>query len=80
MLNPRLEVLYCDLACGFAEHSGIYIGNNQIVELNGGGDIAIVSPKEFIDGGTGVNHWLYFSNNRQTYNLQILHKITSFEN
>ena len=49
------SVVYCDLAFGFAEHSGIYIGYDEIVHLNSRGDIEIVSPKEFIDGTTAMN-------------------------
>ena len=49
------SVVYCDLAMGFAEHSGIYIGYNKIVQLNKYGDIEIVSLKEFIDGTTAMN-------------------------
>jgi hypothetical protein len=49
------SVLYCDLAFGYMEHSGIYIGNREIVHLSGKGKIEIVSPKQFIDGGTACN-------------------------
>lgn len=49
------SVLYCDLAFGYMEHSGVYIGNNKIVHLNGGGEIEAVSPKGFIDCGTAVS-------------------------
>ena len=34
-VQPEIgSVLYCDLAFGYMEHSGIYIGNRQIVHLN----------------------------------------------
>jgi len=49
------SVLYCDLAFGYAEHSGIYIGNNEIVNLHGNGKIEIVSPEEFIEGTTAIS-------------------------
>ena len=54
------SVLYVDLACGYAEHSGIYVGGGEkcIVELtNQGGQciINLVSPSEFISGGTGFS-------------------------
>ncbi|MBV5341472.1 MAG: hypothetical protein J0665_18275 [Deltaproteobacteria bacterium] len=49
------SVLYTDLCFGYAEHSGIYIGHNQIVELNAKGGISVVTPEEFISGGTGVH-------------------------
>ena len=49
------SVLYCDLLFGYAEHSGIYIGNDEIVHLNKHGEIEIVSPEEFIDGTTAIS-------------------------
>lgn len=49
------SVLYCDLAFGYMDHSGIYIGNGEIVHLSGKGNIEIVSPKQFIDGGTACS-------------------------
>lgn len=49
------SVVYCDLAFGYAEHSGIYVGNNEIVHLNGRGNVEAVSPKEFMRGTTAVN-------------------------
>jgi len=44
------SVVYCDLAFGYAEHSGIYIDENRIVHLNSKGVIEYVTPEEFIDG------------------------------
>ena len=49
------SVLYCDLLFGYMEHSGIYIGNNKIVHLAGNGKIETVSPKGFMQGGSGCN-------------------------
>ena len=54
------SVLYVDLACGYAEHSGIYVGGGEkcIVELSnedGQCIINLVSPSEFISGGTGFS-------------------------
>ncbi|KAB0649572.1 hypothetical protein F7P73_18325 [Acinetobacter bohemicus] len=50
----RGSVVYCDLTLGngFAEHSGIYIGNKEIVHLNRHGQIEIVTPQQFISGAT----------------------------
>ena len=47
------SVIYTDLLESYVQHSGIYVGNNGIVELNRHGDIRIVSPWEFISAGTG---------------------------
>ncbi|WP_406041277.1 hypothetical protein [Succinimonas sp.] len=54
------SVLYVDLASGYAEHSGIYVGGGEkcIVELTneeGKCIINLVSPDEFISGGTGFS-------------------------
>lgn len=49
------SILYCDLAFGNAEHSGVYIGNNKIVHLDGSGDIEIVTPKRFLARLGGLN-------------------------
>ena len=55
-VQPKIgSVLYCDLAFGYADHSGIYIGNGKIVHLSGKGNIEIVTPKQFIDGGTACS-------------------------
>lgn len=53
---PELgSIVYCDLFLGYMEHSGVYIGNGKIAQLNGKGSIEVVSPKEFIAGGTGLS-------------------------
>ncbi|MCK8107736.1 hypothetical protein MTF64_12700 [Pseudoalteromonas sp. 2CM41L] len=46
------SVVYCDLLFNYASHSGLYIGNNQIIHLNGKGRIEIVSPEKFISRTT----------------------------
>jgi len=49
------SIVYCDLVFGNAEHSGIYIGDNEIVHLDGSGDIEEVSPMGFMDRLGGFN-------------------------
>lgn len=51
----RGSVVYCDLAFGYADHSGIYIGNGQIVQLNGRGIIEVVSASQFIRDTTAIS-------------------------
>ena len=54
-IKPAIgSVIYCKLVSQF-EHSGIYIGNNKIVHLNGDGLIEAVSPKEFGERLDGLN-------------------------
>ncbi len=51
----RGSVVYCDLGFGLAEHSGIYVGDNKIVHLDGSGLIECVSPRLFISRLNGLN-------------------------
>ena len=44
------SVVYCDLAVGFIEHSGIYIGNGRIVALERDGRIVERTPEGFMKG------------------------------
>lgn len=46
--------VYCNLAL-VVEHTGIYIGDDEIVHLNGDGEIEIVSPQEFVARLDGDN-------------------------
>lgn len=48
-------VVYCELGFGSMEHSGIYIGGNQIVDLDGNGRIKKVSLREFTGHITTFN-------------------------
>jgi hypothetical protein len=51
------SVVLCDLVAN-EYHSGIYIGNNRIVHLEGSGEICSVSPERFLKrlgGLTGAN-------------------------
>lgn len=55
-VEPKIgSIVYCDLAFGIAEHSGVYIGNGRIVNLAGTGRVEIVTPKYFISGTTAMN-------------------------
>lgn len=58
------SVVYCDLAFGIAEHSGIYVGNNEIIHYNKHGIVERVSPEEFIDGTTAISIYVGCLGNR----------------
>lgn len=49
------SIVYCDLLLGYAEHSGIYIGNDKIVHKNRYGVIEVVSSKDFIEKTTAIS-------------------------
>ena len=47
------SILYCKLTgiptpLGTPEHTGVYVGGNNVIELNGSGDIISVSVREFL--------------------------------
>lgn len=47
-------IVYCDMYK--FEHSGVYVGDNTIVHLDGNGEILAVSPEEFLDRLGGFNN------------------------
>lgn len=49
------SVVYCDLGMGYAEHTGIYVGRNRIVHLDGDGVIESVGPTKFMERLGGFN-------------------------
>ncbi|SFK75991.1 hypothetical protein SAMN03159341_101447 [Paenibacillus sp. 1_12] len=59
-LEPAFgSVIYTQLGFGSMEHSGIYLLNGEVVELNGDGQIHIVSLKEFTGRLTTFNDDIY---------------------
>lgn len=55
--------IYCDLAPGM-EHSGIYVGNGEVVALRGSGYIEKVSLKTFTHGYL-PNHYIHYPKESQ---------------
>ncbi|ELT0935742.1 hypothetical protein R7Y08_004580 [Enterobacter roggenkampii] len=51
-------IVWCELAGGYATHSGIYIGNNRIVHLSGDGEVLCSDRKGFMARLDG--HYLLF--------------------
>jgi hypothetical protein len=49
------SVVYCSLAMGYADHSGIYVGRNEIAHLDGSGLIELVTPAQFMNRLDGFN-------------------------
>ncbi|NCU39949.1 hypothetical protein EOL99_03600 [Candidatus Falkowbacteria bacterium] len=46
-------IVYCNI--GPVEHSGVYIRNGKIAQLNGNGKIELVSPRQFTDSISTLN-------------------------
>ncbi|MCG3884280.1 hypothetical protein I3271_06230 [Photobacterium leiognathi] len=61
--EPKIgSILYTGLLADFMEHTGIYIGDGKIIELNNKGHISVVTPSEFVNGGTGINIYVSAQN------------------
>ncbi len=55
-VKPKVgSVVYCGLAFNQVEHSGIYVGYNKIIHLDGSGKIEAVTPKQFLNRLDGTN-------------------------
>lgn len=54
------SVIYTALGFGTCEHSGIYVGNQKVIALNGKGDIVENTLEEFTGHLTTFNHEIYF--------------------
>ncbi len=59
----RGSIVYCDLAFGYAEHSGVYVGDDRIIHRNGKGLIEAVSIRQFLADTTALS--IYVSCNSQ---------------
>lgn len=59
----RGSIVYCDLAFGYAEHSGVYMGNGRIIHRNGKGLIEAASIRQFLADTTALS--IYVSCNTQ---------------
>ncbi|HBC0006771.1 hypothetical protein HJ088_18705 [Vibrio parahaemolyticus] len=51
----RGSIVYCDLAFGYAEHSGVYVGDGRIIHRNGKGLIEAVSIHQFLADTTALS-------------------------
>lgn len=51
----RGSIVYCELAFGTAEHSGVYLSDDRIAHLDGSGKIEIVTAKAFLKRLDGWN-------------------------
>lgn len=60
-LEPGLgSPVYCDLLFGLAEHSGIYIGDFDVMQLNRHGLVEVVNLLEFTDNISTTSRDIFF--------------------
>lgn len=75
---PELgSVVYCDLAFGYIEHSGIYVGNDEIVHLNRHGRIEKVSAEQFISRTTAMSIYVSSANGEAVGSREVCHRALS---
>jgi len=73
------SVVYCDLAFSFAEHSGIYLGNNEIMHLNSNGEIERVSPAGFTASTTAISIYVSCDGDRPVGRSKVADRAITFE-
>ncbi|MEZ8796719.1 hypothetical protein OAA_01955 [Vibrio cyclitrophicus 1F175] len=54
----RGSIVYCDLAFGYAEHSGVYVGNGRIIHRNGKGLIEAASIRQFLADTSAITIYI----------------------
>lgn len=78
--EPKVgSILHTGLLGDLMEHTGVYIGNGKIIELNNKGHIIEVTPSEFIDGGTGINIYVSAKNGVAVGSSLIAERAIKFE-
>lgn len=65
VIPKRGSIVHCSLFG--VEHTGIYIGNGKIVDLDGNGNIEIRTPKQFIDGTSAISIYVACKNSNPLY-------------
>ena len=65
------SILYCDMYFGYADHSGIYVGDGLIVSLKGTGDIEIESANEFIESKSAMSIYVSCNGKRSVGKKEI---------
>lgn len=51
--------IYTDIGFKISGHSGIYVGDNRVIALNGRGDISEVTLSEFVSHSTTIHQYIY---------------------
>ena len=49
------SVIYCELVFDLASHTGIYVGDDEIVHLDGSGEIEVVTAETFLNRLDSLN-------------------------
>ncbi len=55
---PKPGAIVCCYVYGMIEHTGIWLGDNMLIELHGSGLVRVVSVKRFLAGRTGTQIYL----------------------
>lgn len=71
-VKPKIgSVVYCSLIPSVIEHSGIYVGDNEIIHLNRLGYIEKVSIEKFIEKTPSITIYVSSRNGDSVGNIKI---------
>lgn len=65
------SIVFCTLFPPLAEHSGVYVGDNKIVQLNGKGDIEKVSIDQFLNRTPAISIYVSSKNGKAVGNEKV---------
>lgn len=71
------SVVYCDLAFGVGSHSGIYVGNYEIVQLSSSGKVEAVGPRRFVEGKTAISIYVSCQDDEVVDSAQVAERARS---
>lgn len=73
------SIVYCDLAFGSSEHSGVYLGAGEIMQLNRRGEIERVSPEEFVSNTTALSIYVSCRGAEPVGNIEVAERAKHYE-
>lgn len=84
-VKPDVGAIVCCGIGGVLEHTGIWVGDNTIVEMDGNGLIKPVSIQRFTEDRTGKNVFVACDSNAKCLSIEIaamraIKKVFTFEN
>ena len=66
------SVVHCDRAFGYRKRTGIHIGGKRILTISGEGGMALLTPAQFIDGGTAVSIYVSCRGDRPVGGVEVV--------
>ena len=74
------SVVHCDRAFGYRKRTGIHVGHERIVTASGHGRLVLLTPAQFIDGGTAVSIYVSCHGNRPVGDDEVVRRALNVVN